>query len=226
VFIANADWLPEAYAEPINVSDVGYVSRNLSCQARMQMFIELCLNPPLKFLDYAAGYGLFVRLMRDIGYDFRWADKYCRNLFAQGFEEKLPLQGPFEAVTAFEVMEHMSDPMDEIEKILPMTECFVFSTLFLPTPTPAPHEWWYYGLDHGQHISFYTRRSLELIGKTFGYHLISDGNAFHVLTTRPITDNQFRRIGGRWWRRWIRRVRVRPSLTSADHEKMRRLCCQ
>jgi hypothetical protein len=29
--------------------------------------------------------------MRDIGYDFRWTDPHCDNLFARHFEETLPL---------------------------------------------------------------------------------------------------------------------------------------
>jgi hypothetical protein len=79
--------LPEAYASPINVSDTGYVARNLWSAERVRMIVELSRDPAGKFLDYAAGYGLLVRLMRDIGYDFRWADEYCENLFARCFEE-------------------------------------------------------------------------------------------------------------------------------------------
>jgi len=46
----------------------------------MRECIESNLNPDGIFLDYAAGYGLFVRLMRDAGYNFRWSDLYCQNL--------------------------------------------------------------------------------------------------------------------------------------------------
>jgi len=85
------------------------------------MFIELFLNPSGRFLDYAVGYGMFVRLMRDIGYDFRWYDRYCKNLFARGFDETYPVRGPFEAVTAYEVMEHFVDPLDTIAELTPAT---------------------------------------------------------------------------------------------------------
>ncbi len=43
------------------------------------------------FLDYAGGYGVFTRLMRDIGFDFYWHDPYTQNLFANGFEKDIKL---------------------------------------------------------------------------------------------------------------------------------------
>jgi len=55
---------------------------------KMRECIESNLNPDGIFLDYAAGYGLFVRLMRDAGYNFRWSDLYCQNLL---FEALKPL---------------------------------------------------------------------------------------------------------------------------------------
>ena len=80
MFILDPIWLGEAYAEPINRSDTGYVWRNLWARDKMRECIEFNLNPDGIFLDYAAGYGLFVRLMRDAGYNFPWSDLYCQNL--------------------------------------------------------------------------------------------------------------------------------------------------
>ena len=84
MFVPDPIWLGEAYAEPINRSDTGYVWRNLWARDKMRECIEFNLNPDGIFLDYAAGYGLFVRLMRDAGYDFRWSDLYCQNLVCSG----------------------------------------------------------------------------------------------------------------------------------------------
>ena len=65
IFVPDPSWLTETYAEPINRSDTGYVWRNLWARDKMRECIESNLNPDGIFLDYAAGYGLFVRLMRD-----------------------------------------------------------------------------------------------------------------------------------------------------------------
>jgi hypothetical protein len=79
-------WLEEAYVESINVSDTGYMQRNLLLSKKLTILLSLFFDKNAKFVDYAGGYGVFVRLMRDIGFDFYWDDKYTTNLFARGFE--------------------------------------------------------------------------------------------------------------------------------------------
>jgi hypothetical protein len=218
ISIANPIWLPEAYASPINVSDTGYVARNLWSAERVRMIVELSRDPAGKFLDYAAGYGLLVRLMRDIGYDFRWADEYCENLFARCFEEPQPLAGTFEAITAFEVLEHLVDPMQTLAELARLSSCLIVSTDLVPEPAPAPTEWWYYGLEHGQHVSFYSSSSLRVIAERLNLHLSTDGVSFHVFTRQPLPPHIFRRIDSRFWRAWVRRTRRRTSKREADHE--------
>ena len=81
-------WLEEAYNESINVSDTGYMQRNINLSQKLTILLALFFDKNGKFLDYAGGYGVFVRMMRDIGFDFYWDDKYTTNLFARGFEHK------------------------------------------------------------------------------------------------------------------------------------------
>jgi 2-polyprenyl-3-methyl-5-hydroxy-6-metoxy-1,4-benzoquinol methylase len=221
VFVDEAPWLAEAYADPINLTDTGYVQRNLVCQTRVRMFIELFLNPSSVFLDYAAGYGLFVRLMRDQGYDFRWADAYCQNLFARGFESAIPLCGPYEAVTCFEVLEHLLDPLSFFTEISPTTGCIIFSTGILPNPVPELNNWWYFGLEHGQHVSIYSMKSLENLARQFGFNFVSDGVGFHAFTRNTISGKHFRRVDSGFWKRWINRTRHRESLSVADYSKLK-----
>ena len=79
-------WLEEAYAKSINDSDTGMMMRSLWHRNVASTLIYLFFDKNGKFLDYGGGYGVFVRLMRDIGFDYYWQDKYRENLFAQGFE--------------------------------------------------------------------------------------------------------------------------------------------
>jgi len=79
-------WLEEAYNESINVSDTGYMQRNIILSKKLTILLSLLFDKNTKFLDYAGGYGVFVRLMRDIGFDFYWQDKFSKNLLARGFE--------------------------------------------------------------------------------------------------------------------------------------------
>ncbi len=195
-FVQTEDpyWLNEAYAVPINHSDVGLVDRNIFLSQFCQAVILMFFDGNAKFIDYGAGYGLFVRMMRDKGFDFYWHDKFCTNLFAQGFEADLTKTNQYELVTAFELFEHFVDPLDEIAKILEFSSNIFFSTELVPSHDPLPHEWWYYGLDHGQHISLYTPKSLAIIAQKFGLKVFSNGKSFHLLTNKKISPYLFRII--------------------------------
>lgn len=154
--------------------------------------------------------------MRDRGYNFRWSDKYCPNLFARGFEGD---QGQaYDAVTAFEVMEHLTNPLIDLHRISQCAPYLIFTTAILPSPPPKAADWWYYLLDQAQHVSFYTSQSLEVLGKKLGYHFTSDGSTFHAFSKKAIAPRQFRRLSSRYCR-WIlpRRAR-RKSRVWSDHQ--------
>ena len=166
------------------------------------------------FLDSGGGYGIFVRLMRDQGFDFQWYDKYTQNLFARGFEKS---REHYDVVTAFELFEHYDEPLDEIKKLAELGDEIIFSTLLLPEPAPKPDDWWYYSTSTGQHISFYTKRALihcaELIGC---YYVGSEG--VHIFSRRPIPYWKIRLCISRFGRYFVRNRR--KSLLAEDYEKL------
>lgn len=63
-------WLEEAYSDAIASSDTGYVYRNYEFAKRVSRIIKQNFDKNSTFLDYGAGYGMFVRLMRDFGFQF------------------------------------------------------------------------------------------------------------------------------------------------------------
>jgi len=222
-------WLDEAYGSAISSADVGLVSRNMGNADLLECIINNGFDPAKKFIDYAGGYGMLVRMMRDKGYDFYRQDKYCRNLFAETFDikdiEQTTAQ-PFELLTAFEVFEHLVDPWEEIGKMFFYSKNILFSTALLPDQKiTRPDDWWYFIPETGQHIAFYTEASLHIIAKRFNttYHKIN-GN-LHLFTQNKINRNLLQSFMiSLAWRTIYKKVflKKRTSLLGPDHEKMLR----
>ena len=218
----NPHWLAEAYASPINVDDTGILQRNLLLSRKATVLLYGLWGPKCTFVDYAGGYGLFARLMRDIGFDFYWLDRYTPNLFARGFEYKSSVGRPA-AVTTFESLEHFVDPVEELSAIIRLSRNVVFSTQLHSGTTPEPSAWPYYGFAHGQHVSLYSHTTLRYLARRFGFELCSDGSSLHMLSERPVGDLRFRvllrlsRLGASA----AIRARMRP-LTTIDMLAVRR----
>jgi len=182
-------WCDEAYKSPINITDTGILSRNLYLGKMTSILIYFLFDKNAKFLDYAGGYGIFTRLMRDIGFDFSWHDPYTKNIFAKGFTYQEA--NKIELLTTFESFEHFQNPLKEIEKMLAISENIFFSTDVLSDNIPKPEDWWYYGLNHGQHIGFYSIKTLEFIAKKYGLNLYSNGKNLHLFTKKKINPKKF-----------------------------------
>lgn len=213
-------WLNEAYAEAINRSDVGMVSRNIMLAKISQVVISLFFDRDARYIDYGGGYGLFVRLLRDAGFDFYYYDKHCSNLFAKTFEADDSGKGPFELLTAFEVFEHLINPHEEIEKMLDYSKNILFNTLLVPRNTPHPDAWWYYGLDHGQHISFFTLQSLTEVAKKHRLNLYSNGTWLHLLTPKCISSALFHAVSRYKIARMCSIMLPRKSLLQHDYKQI------
>lgn len=160
------------------------LGRNLEMMHAAKKLILMCFDPASKFIDYGGGYGIFVRLMRDQGFDFYRHDPLCENLFAEGFDAQVDTG--YELLTAWEVFEHLVDPMAEIEKMLRYSKNIFFSTILLPRYPKPLNQWWYYGLEHGQHVSFYSRESLQFIAQKHNLGLIFSDGTIHLMSRKQI----------------------------------------
>lgn len=191
---ADPFWLDEAYADAIAATDTGLVQRNILNANLLTVLLATVFERGGRYLDIAGGYGMLTRMMRDNGFDFYWSDKYCSNLLARGFGVDATAP-PFTAVTAFEVLEHLEDPVGFVKDALAsaQTRSIVLSTeLFHGTP-PEPATWWYYMFDAGQHISFYQPRTLHAIADQCSLRCYSNGN-IHLLTDRHISPYLYRAL--------------------------------
>ena len=130
--------------------------------------------------------------MRDYGFDFYYYDKYAKNQYARGFEADVNKK--YVLITAFENFEHFVNPLKEIENIMKLTDVLHFSTCLISSNPPLVKDWWYYAPVAGQHISFYSLETLNLIAKKFECQLISDGYNFHILSKIPIQKDYFKQL--------------------------------
>lgn len=207
-------WLQEAYGMPLNDSDTGIMVRNIA-NVKCVIATLLALHKTrAQILDYAGGIGILVRLLRDAGINALWFDPHCKNVVARGFEYQAE---PIDFVTCFEAFEHFLDPAAELDRMLSIAPTVLLSTLLIPTPAPPPGSWWYYGLDHGQHIGFFRKSTLQTLAHERGKFLYTNGVDIHL-----ISDQKLSKL---WWLTLVKlkllipfytKVRLSP-LTLEDH---------
>lgn len=189
LFTEDPYWLNEAYQRSINLSDTGLIMRNIYFSQILSVIIYFNFDKNASFLDYAGGYGIFTRLMRDVGFDFYWHDPFTQNLFANGFEKILDEKTKYELITAFEVFEHFINPKDELAKMIKLSDTIVFSTELMPQKVPDPKSWWYYAFDHGQHISFYDSNTLRYLANQFKMNYYNV-NGIHIFTRKKLNSTK------------------------------------
>ena len=172
-------WSEESYSSAITDSDIGMIGRNIMLSTQISAIIKAFYNQKSLFLDYGGGYGIFTRMMRDKGFDFEWYDAYCDNIFARGHEKK---HDKYDIITCFEMFEHVYEPGKLIEELSDLADTILFSTELNDYANPhALGDWWYYGLDHGQHVSIYTAKALEALARRVNKNYYTCGN-IHIFT--------------------------------------------
>ena len=180
-------WLEESYSSSMNMEDTGLIARNIYFSKVVSILLVTFFDWSSKYLDYAWWYGIFTRLMRDFWFNFYRDDVYTKNLVARWFEH-IP-NHKYQAITAFEVFEHLVNPIQDIEKMLSYADTIFFSTELLPRRVPWIHDRRYYGLSHWQHIAFYNEQTFDYIAKKYHYNFYTYWINFHILTKKNINNS-------------------------------------
>lgn len=176
-------WLDEAYSNVINFSDTGIMKRNSINAQKVLCTLSILGLLKGRVVDYAGGYGLLVRILRDYGIDALWSDSHCTNLVSRGFEYNNESAG---LITVFEAFEHFVDPGAELDRMLKIAPNILLSTEVISDPAPDQKDWWYYGKEHGQHIGFFRAKTLKKLAESRGMYFTTDDRSFHLITTKPV----------------------------------------
>lgn len=172
-------WLDEAYkseGQPIATNpDSGRFCRNFSAYIYLRALNHAgFFGGEPNILDYGGGSGILTAMFRLAGFHCRQYDPFC----------PLPLLEPeraytdlaqipaaaFDLVTALEVFEHLVDPIKTIRQLaafLKPNGTLAVSTGLYDHSKHGP-EWPYLSRMAGQHVTFYTRRALAVLGKAAG----------------------------------------------------------
>ena len=144
-------------------------------------------------LDFGGGHGILVRLLRDVGFDAYWYDKYATNHFSKGFESS---NKKYQVTLAFELFEHFDEPKKNISEILESKnpDILIFSTLLYGDSVPS-FDWWYYSFQGGQHIAFYNKKTFKEIEKIFQCKIYSITDDFHILIKNEMLFDE-RKLSG------------------------------
>ena len=217
IHIPDPQWLDEAYTEAIAATDIGLAARAIELSQIVSLVIATFFRDARSFLDYGGGSGLLVRLMRDRGYAFKWHDPFAANVFARAFEGHLDAH--YDLVTAIEILEHLSQPSEVFGQLRTLAPAVVATTEVLPEPAPHPNDWWYYSLNTGQHVTFYTDRGLDALAARHGWRVSSGGNV-HVFADATLSPLVLRLVTSGHVARALTRVSRRPSLQSEDYRSL------
>lgn len=165
LFTENPYWLDEAYSEALSMTDTGAIMRNIDTVITVSAIINSFYKKDNSFLDYGGGYGIFVRMMRDRGYNFYWLDKYAKPLLCKGFEFK---NQKIALTTSFECLEHMVSPQEDLDIIFSNSDDVLVSTKLYAADFNVPDDSWeYYSLNTGQHVTFYSAVTFNYLANKY-----------------------------------------------------------
>jgi len=160
-------WIEEAYSKSnLSELDTGAAQRNLFNLAASFSIAKLLRIKNI--IDIGGGDGLLTRLLRDYGLNCYSKDKFAIPTYSIGFTNEdfnIP-----EMVLGFEVLEHFSNPANDLEIFFKNNPSIVLlsSQIF----RNQDDNWWYLTPESGQHVFFYSEKAVSLIGKKYGYNYI------------------------------------------------------
>jgi len=134
-----------------------------------------------------------VRLLLDQGFDAWGYDPLSTPIAAEDRVRREVPPGPFRLITAIEVIEHLSDPVETLQRLrslLGPRGLLVLSTELFDQRTHGA-SWHYLAQEGGQHITLFSRQGLQEAATRAGLRWLTslrfDGIDFLHLLVPPMT---------------------------------------
>lgn len=182
-----SDWTEQQFLEKIYNDDYGLVDPDYEI-TRPESNAEFLLkhfdddSGHIRHLDYGGGNGYLSEILVESGWDSTSYDPFPAN------DTRISELGRFNFITAFEVFEHVPDPLELMHNLLGLMDdsCMVmFSTLLSDGFIQRGQRinWWYCSPRNG-HISIFSKRSLETLCKRHDVRLVSFGPGTHAFVNK------------------------------------------
>ena len=156
----------------------------LDLSERCAFWVERALavvEPPGRVLEIGCGHGGFVRLLRELGFDAAgtelspWVADFARRRFdvpvLRGRLEDLALEPGFRCIAAFDVLEHLDDPLDTTRRCRELLTCDGVLLVQTPCYRGEGPEWSMFQPD--EHIHLLSERAVCLLLHRAGFASVS-----------------------------------------------------
>lgn len=173
-FIYNADYVR---------ADPDFVERRPAQNALYLQQLFGHATHRLRVLDYGGGNGLLAERLRAAGFNAGSYDPF--------HGDSRPPTGTYDLVTAFEVLEHTTTPLEtlaEMAGFLRPGGMLLFSTLLQPADIDQVRMNWWYAAPRNGHVSLYTTRALAALGDRLRLTTGSCGHLIHIAVPAAIPD--------------------------------------
>lgn len=173
------DWISESASKRKALENISTETRERTICYLSSLFriVNPAKNGQIKFLDYGAGWGTFSDCARALGAKVKALEvsqarrSYCER---QGLDviECLPdvdaAETKYDVVLLNQVLEHVVNPRELLEKILEHTECGGIVVVNVPDSSRSKEFIEKGAFQPLEHVNAFTRSSLEKLGEILG----------------------------------------------------------
>jgi SAM-dependent methyltransferase len=167
------------YSRARDLPDIGDRARS-DLSERCLFWLERVLEvarPPGRALEIGCGHGAFVRLMQELGFDAvgtelsGWVVEFAKRTFEvpvlRGRLETLDLKPGFTCIAAFDVLEHLNDPLETARRCGDLLAPDGVLLLQTPCYRGEGPDWSMFQED--EHIHLFTEASIRLLLARAGF---------------------------------------------------------